>query len=58
MKCSHCGNEIKEGEVYTSGGWMNFAKFHLACKALWDLIKVQKERGYSTPKFNDKKETT
>lgn len=44
MKCSHCNQEIKTGEIYTSGGFMNFGKFHLACKAVWDILKALKER--------------
>lgn len=44
MKCAHCGEEIKKGEIYVHGGLMNFSVFHLQCKALWDFAKAIKER--------------
>lgn len=44
MKCAHCGQEIKPGEIIVSGGFMNFAKFHFACKAVYDLVVANKER--------------
>jgi len=56
MRCTHCKEDIKPGEIYVSGGLLGILKFHLICKAVWDLNKLQIKRGYPPLKFNDKRE--